>query len=81
MKIVVLWILGCCIIAIAIAMYFKNKADNRRINRYNRNVDRHNQWMDMLLKNRYKGQWYTDYDQCPIIRSHRTRLSTINFEL
>jgi len=48
MKVVVIWILGCCIIAIAIAAYLKSKAANRRIDRYNRNVDRHNQLMERL---------------------------------
>ncbi len=63
MKIVVVWIMGCCIIALAIAVYLKNKADNRRINRYNRNIDRHNQMMEMLLKDKHEANSNTDHTE------------------
>jgi hypothetical protein len=63
MNIVVVWIMGCCIIALAIAVYLKNKADNRRINRFNRNIDRHNQMMEMLLKDKQEGNSNTDHTE------------------
>ena len=52
MNMAIVLVLVSCVIALAIVAYLKNKAENRRIDRYNRDIDRHNQMMEMLLKDK-----------------------------
>lgn len=41
-----------CLIGLVVLAFVNNVVRNRRIGRYNRNIDRHNQMMEMLQKNK-----------------------------